>query len=140
MIHLINVISPTLDRNEILLKDINFAYNIKPVHFFSRLFGLMPFGMVQKLNSDVFEPQVNIFEIIRFIFAIFVYLFLAFFYFRMMKLPSDGNESNVLMLGDKLLISSGLIIAAIMVIKNMIDRFKLIDISNKFISFDKKVS
>lgn len=139
MVHSINVNSPSSDKKEILLKNINFAHNIKPIHFISRIFGLMPFRMVPNLNDGNTEPQVKILDIVWFIVAIFIYLFLAVFYFRLIKLPSDPNGSYVLVLGDKLLTCLVLVNAAIMVVKNMFDRFKLTEIVQKFISFDKKV-
>lgn len=120
---------------------LNFLHSFSPVYYYSRIFGLMPFSIDCDTGQGIQKPQVNIFDGIWFLVSILIYLLMAFISYNGMKLPQDSNTASfILILGDYVLLILGLIYSALIIIFDMYNRFKLIEILNKFITFDKEVS
>lgn len=131
--------SQSLPKAGILLKNINFCYNVRPIHIYSRVFGLIPYSVVQSKNGDTYEARVSVFDFVWFIISICLYLLLGFAYVQTIAVPTNPDESYILAVGDGILISMGVFSGAIMVAMDMLNRFKTVDIIKKFSIFDKKV-
>lgn len=129
---------PPLPRAEIILKNRNFCYNVKPIHVYSRIFGLIPYSIVVS-NVGPVQAKVRLFDFCWFIISICFYLFLIIPYSKIVQVPQNPNESSILVLGDTILICFGLVFGAIIVIIDMFNRFRIVDILSKFMLFDKKV-
>lgn len=124
----------------IFSKKYNFAYSVRPIYYFARVFGLFPFTIEHDSYGDIKEARVKIIDFLWFLFAICIYLFLGFYCFKNLEFPKDPNESYVLILGDYTLLILGLVSGAAMIISDMYNRNKIINILKDFTIFDKKVS
>lgn len=140
MKHSMKLNSPNLPKAAILLKNTNFCYNVRPIHIYSRVFGLIPYCIVQSENGDSYEARVGVFDFIWFIISICSYLLLGFTYIQTIEVPTNSDESYILILGDGILITMGVFSGAIIVAMDMLNRFRIVDILKKFSLFDKKVS
>lgn len=121
-------------------KDSIYTYSFWPTYLFNRSVGLMPFSIVRSPNGEVLRPKVGMFDIIWFVVAVSWYLLLAFVSYQDLKLPQDPKESFILKLGDHLLLIWGLLHGSLMIIMDMCNRFRLIDIAQKYGTFDKEVN
>lgn len=133
---------PSLAKKETASKEGNFAYNLSPIHLYSRLFGLVPFRMVRDSNGEI-EARAGKIDILWFLISISLYLFLAYAYGKMIYNLHDFNDTNqsyILSLGDTILIILGLIFAAVAVVMDMYNRKRIVDFLKHFIHFDKNVS
>lgn len=125
-------------KEKLRAENTNFLHAFSPIYYVSRVFGLMPFSIVCR---TVRKPHVNIFDGIWFLLSILLYISLAINSYRNMKFPDEKNTASfIINVGDSLLLNVGLIYAALIIIFDMHNRFKLIEILNKFIAFDKEVN
>lgn len=124
-----------------ILKAKDFSYGIRPIYYFSRAIGLMPYTIIRNPTSQVYESRVRLFDALWFAISIFFYIMMAISSYYNMKMPHDSNLSSyILILGDFVLLILNLIVAAIIIIMDMCNRFKLVKILNTFIIVDKSVS
>lgn len=122
-------------------KNTNFAHSFRPVHYISRFFGLMPFSIVLDPLQGIQKPQVTVFDGIWFLSSILMYISMAISTYHSLSFPRYSNTASyILMLGDSVLLLVGLVYSALIIIFDMRNRFKLVGILNKFITFDKEVS
>lgn len=119
---------------------IKVAYGFQPIYIVSRLFGLMPYSIICKPNGEVKEARVKIFDLIWFIISICMCFAFALITFQNLKLPENKNESIILRIGDDLILIVGLLLGCVMIIIDMCNRFKLINILRQFEIFDKEVN
>lgn len=130
----------TVPKAENLLKSIDFVYNLQPIASYSRIFGLIPFSVIRSPNGGAYEARVKPFDILWFIISICSYVFLGFVYIHSIDVPKSRYESYILLFGDSILISLGIFFGAVIIIMDMINRFRIVDILNNFVAFDKNVS
>lgn len=116
----------------------DFVYCFRPVYYFSRIFGYMPFTIIQDSNGTIQRPKLRTFDILWFILSIFLYILSTFMQFR--NIQYTENRSYVLIGGDFLLLKMSLIFSILNVVMDMCNRFKLVDILKNFNSFDEKVN
>lgn len=122
-------------------ENINFAHSFRPIHYISRFFGLMPFSIVPDPLLGIQKPQVTVFDGIWFLSTILMYISMAIITYHTLNISRDSNTASyILMLGDSVLLIVGLVYSALIIIFDMHNRFKLVGILNKFITFDKEVS
>lgn len=126
-------------KKNVFSKELNFAYSVRPIYYFARVFGLFPYTIVHDTNDDIKEARVTFIDICWFVLSICVYLFLAIYCYENLQLPTDPNVSYVLILGDYSLLILGLIFGAAVIVADMYNRNKFMDIMKKFNSFDKEV-
>lgn len=132
-------IQTVLPKTGILLKNIDFCYNVRPIQFYSRIFGLIPFSIVRGANGEILEPRVKLFDFLWFIVAICFYLWLSVAHVRALETQQNPTHT-ILLLGDFILIASGIAFGAVVVVMDMFNRFRIVDILRKFTIFDKRVS
>lgn len=115
--------------------------SFRPVYYFSRIFGLMPFSIACDTRRDIQKPQINVLDGVWFVCSMLIYISMAIISYKNMKLPQDTNKSSfILVLGDYLLLYVGLIYGALIILFDMLNRYKLVGILNKYITFDNEVS
>lgn len=143
MIHSDNKIrSPSLAKLESVLKKYDFSYNLKPIHVYSRCFGLVPFKIVPNSNGEI-QAQVGKLDILWFVISMSLYFFLAYAYGKIiydLHDFNDPNQSYILSLGDTILIVLGLIFGGFAGVMDMINRTRIVDFLKHFNFFDKNVS
>lgn len=131
---------PTLDKKGTASKNIDFVYNLKSIHLYSRLFGLVPFTLVRDSNGEVQKPHVGKIDLLWFMISISLYLYLAYAYWIVVSGMQDARRSSILQLGDTMLIVLGLIYGAAICIIDMYNRTRIAEFLKHFLLFDKNVS
>lgn len=123
-------------------RNFNFFYSFRPIYYFSRTFGFMPFTIVYDANSKIQEPTIRSLDIFWFIVSIFSYLLSAFISFQNTQNPENSKfaESVILRGADYAIMLSGLIFGVLVIVMDMCNRFKLVGILNNIKIFDEEVS
>lgn len=121
-------------------KSDNFAFSVRPIYFFSRACGLLPFSINQNSSGEIQEPKISLFDAVWFGISVCAYSAMAYIFYHNLRLTQDPNtKSYFLVLGDYMLYISVLIYGIVARAMDMCNRFKLIDILKKFSMFDKEV-
>lgn len=120
----------------------NFFHSFRPIYYFSRSFGFMPFSIVCNSNGTIQGPTIRSFDMFWFTFSIFLYLSSAFLSFKNAQflLNSNSTESVILIGADYFILLSGLIFGAIIIVMDMCNRFKLVGILKNIKIFDEEAS
>lgn len=121
----------------ILCFENNFLNSLRPVYFCSRAFGRLPFSIVVHPNGEVKRARVKFFDVLWFIISLFVYAFLILYYVNYLALSRQKISKTILFLCIDVNITLHLLMVSIMIIMDMHNRRRLIDIVRMFTSFDK---
>lgn len=120
--------------------EINFLFSLRPMYYFSRIFGLTPFSIIRNSNDEIQAIHVSKFDLLWFITSMGLYSLMAVICFQTTHSEGSPNLSHVLIIGDRLLLTVCLVSSVIKVIMDMCNRFRLFDILKKLAFFDKEVS
>ena len=119
----------------------NFAHSFRPIYYFCRAFGLMPFKITYHSNGTIQGFEVGTIDIIWFIMSLTFNLILAF---ALLKHPQHMQDiramSIILVGGDFILQIISMIFDAIIVGMDMCNCSKLARILKKLNIFDEEVS
>lgn len=119
-------------------EELNFAYSFRPIYYYSRIFGLMPFTIMYDSNGDPQEPRVGLFNFVWFIAAIGLYTSMAYFSYIDMNVPRDASIPYAILISGFSLQISRLIFGALAIGMDMWNRFKIVDILKKLNIFNKE--
>lgn len=129
---------PIYAKKIIKSKDIDFFYSLRPIYFVSRLFGLLPFSIIRDSSGVVQNARVNSFDLIWFFIALCIYLSMAWICYKSVEARQE-RLSYTMVIGDGVILTLSLINSANMIIMDMFNRFKFIEILKKFSFFDDEV-
>lgn len=134
-----------LNKNKEIHEEImHFTRVFRPIYFFARFCGLMPFSIQRTINTqnERFEPHVSKFDGLWFAISMCFYLtMVANTFFGEIILPHESNDHlNAIILGNHLLRLMILIFGGFALIMDMCNRYKLINILNKFTVFDQEAN
>lgn len=124
--------------NEIPVKRINFLYIFRPIYYFSRISGLMPFSITYGANGEVQRPKITILDGIWFVISIFVNSLQVYLTLRVMFVKQT-SPTFVMILGNTFLLMTT-IYGVGAVAMDMCNRFKFIEILKSLAIFDNQVS
>lgn len=120
---------------------LNFVTSLWPFYLFSRSLGLLPFSVKFDANGEIKKARVSVFDLLWFGLAISFYLSLAFFYFGSFNEQQiSTSTSYILFLGDSLFNLNGLLYGVVIIIMDMCNRHKLVDILKRLSFFEKEAS
>lgn len=120
---------------------IDFAYNFRPVYYFSRVYGLMPFTITYNSCGTINGLKIKIFDILWFIVLLTINSLLTFVYsIDTLYLKNPKILSNTLVGGDYFLEVCSMTFNFILIGMDMCMRFKLVDILKRITIFDEDVS
>lgn len=122
------------------LKKCDFFYTLQPIYLFSRVFGSMPFSLNRNLKGEIQGARISVFDFSWFAISMSFYLSMLYIYLQDVQLPRDSNESYILILGDKIRQIVGLIVAVFIICMDMLNRYRIVEIFHKFMSFDVEVN
>lgn len=134
----VNRIKP--NKNSSRSVHLNFMHSFRPIYYVSRCFGLMPFSIVSDLNGMALNPNVCAVDILWFITSISLYTILTVITYKNMGFAKAASVPFVLIFADDMILAIGLINAIILIILDMYNRSKLVDILKMFQIFDAEVS
>lgn len=115
------------------------VYSYKPIYYFSRFLGLLPFSLKYDSNGEIQMPKISKFDGVWFIVSITIYLALAKIASLSIEIQKNAS-SPMLILSNTLLLMFGLIYGAIMIVENMCGRFRFVGILKMITAFDKEAS
>lgn len=101
---------------------------------------MLPFSVKFDANGNVRRAEVSKFDFLWFVTTIGIYLLLAFIYFQTMEIPNDPSASYILFFGDSIFNIVGLVFAAVIIVLDMCNRFKIVKMLKGFSTFGKAAS
>lgn len=139
-ISIIAVQSPSNDRskNDNPPGKLNWSFAFRPIYYFLRVYGFMPFTIVYDSIGEAQKTKVTLRDILWFLVSLCVYL-LAF------KGNSNWEETHtvlnvtpVIKFGGNILFGAETVFSIIGIIMDHYNKLKLIHMLQKFDQFDKK--
>lgn len=121
-------------------KQMDFWDGFKPVYYFSRAFGLLPFSICRTANGDMLEPKVNRFDGVWFLFTTVVFLSAPYFAHRYIFAFGANMRIYISILLDDLHFVLSLMFGALSITMDMCNRFEFAKLWAFFINFDREVS
>lgn len=119
-------------------QEYGFAYCFRPFHYFSRVFGYMPFSITFDSNAVTLRPTVKAFDVLWFLIAIIFYISTIIdFYIETMEIPY--TSSQILNRCARLMMIFTLFFGVFVIVMDICNRFKFVKILNKFNKIDEKV-
>lgn len=118
----------------------DFWDSFKPIYYFSRAIGLMPFSIRRDSNGDIQEPKVHRMDCVWFLFTTAVFLTSSYFSHQNITAFNSNTRIYVSIVLDDLHFVLSLIFGAVMIGMDMCNRFELVKLWKIFIIFDKEVS
>lgn len=119
------------------VRQMDFWDGFKPIHYFSRVFGLMPFSIRRDPYGNIQEPKVNAIDGLWCLFTTIVCLLGAFVSHR--SKPDSYKTIYLLIVLDDFHLTMSLVFGALTIAMDMINRFKIAELWKSFIMFDKEV-
>lgn len=126
---------------------LNFVTSLWPFYIFSRSLGLLPFSVKFDANGEIKKARVSAFDFLWFGLAISIYLSLTLFFFEFFTSLHGAinhkilrNTSYILYFGDSIFNLYGLAYGAMVILMDMCNRHRLVDILKGFNTFEKEVS
>ena len=133
----------SIDRSSKLEKEkvknaLNFAYSFRPIYYISRVFGLIPYIFHDKTGA-IHRPRIRLSDFFWLIISLSIHIGFTIYCIRDAKLPKKNHKHCVLQLFVYVIESLSLIFGAIMIIMDMCNRIKLVNIFQKINDFDETV-
>lgn len=128
-----------MDENEVHSDKVSFTRSLRPIYYFSRMFGLMPFSIVHGSNGEAQKPRISKLDGIWFAVAIGSYLAMAYIAFKNIAAEDPNSTSYMLILVDYFIYFSEIFLGILIIGFEMCNRFKLINILREFTTFDTEV-
>lgn len=114
----------------------DFVYCIRPVYYFSRICGFMPYTVIHDLNCKIQRPKIRVYDLIWFILSIFCQILSLVFYFETRVILSSFA---ILTESDAIIIAMRTIFNIFAITMDMCHRYKFIEILKKINNFDEDV-
>lgn len=136
-----NLIEPSMTSKKSDTKIMNFSTVFRPLHYFSRIWGLAPFSIVTNSNGDVQEPKVHLCDSLWFLIMLCMYLSFANYTLEVFA-NTRGNyneKSWIMSVCAILMVGLTFIHGILAIIINVCNRYKLVDMVKMFTRFDKEV-
>lgn len=134
--------SPAESRSTVLnSQKFNFFYSFRPIYYFSRTFGFMPFTIVFNSNGSIQGPNIRTFDILWFIIAITIYILSAIVVLQNTEHLEIGSttESAILKNTDFVILVSMLFFGALIIAMDMYNRGTIVEMLKSIKSFDDEV-
>lgn len=128
------------DFENVHTKIINFTDIFRPIYYFARFCGQLPFTIVRNSTDEFHQSRVTKCDALWFIFSISLYLAVSFRTAQILTFQINANETeHVLFVGNAALHIMTMSFGILKITMDMYNRHKLVDILNKFTKFDHEV-
>lgn len=122
-------------------RKLNFAYTFRPVYYFCRAFGLMPFKITYYSNGTIHGFEITTFDIMWFIISMGFNLILTFFMIDNSQHVENLKDMSIILVGgDFILQVFSMIFDIILIVMDMCISSRLVRILKKINAFDEEVS
>lgn len=126
--------------NTVKVKSNKIAHGFESIYYFSRAVGLWPFTIVYNSKGLIEKTRVRVIDGAWFVVSICLYLTAIFYTYRDVKRASYSNVDSIAFflhyLTQMMILLFGAIFGSVL---NLINRNKLMNILEKFITFDSEV-
>lgn len=119
--------------------EVDFANTFRPIHYCSRLCGLMTFSIVCGSDGEVLNPRVSLLDGVWFGIMLCIHTVMVLLFYRYVCISSTNVVSPSLSVGVNIIILLPEIIGGVVSTLNLCNRFKIVRILNTFKVFDTKV-
>lgn len=116
----------------------SFANSFRPIYYFSRLFGLLPWSINYDSKRQVQGPRLRVFDVLWFLMFICGYLLMAYNSYHRMTV--NQNSVTVLIFGGHMHVILKFIFGISAMGMDLCNRHKIVYILKMFNDFDKNVS
>lgn len=118
--------------------EMNFLYGFRPTIYLARAVGFMPFSVIKNNIKNLEVVKVTKCDLLWFAFTIFLCSFILFL--RVKNSMAHLNMPlNIMTLGDIIISIIAVASGILMIILDMCNRFKFVQIINSFTKFDAEV-
>lgn len=119
----------------------NFVEIFRPIYYFARFSGQLPFSIVRNPNGESFQPRVYKRDALWFVITLGIYAAVIIRTGYALTFEIDSNKTEyVLFMGNALLHIMTMTFGILKVIQDMCSRHKFVDMLNEFARFDQEVS
>lgn len=130
---------PNFVKRKVSSRQMDFWDTFKPIYYFSRASGLVPFSIRRNSNGVVHGPKVNPFDGVWFLFTIVAFLSAAIYSKQNMELQDLNTQIHITIVLNKIHLTLSLIFGSLLIAMDMHNRFKIFKLLERFISFDNEV-
>lgn len=116
----------------------DFVYSIRPIYYFSRIFGYLPFKIVCDSNSIIRSIKVRVFDLLWFILSIFAQILSLTFYIRVSTILNEPHTGLAILI-ETIAMAMRTVFNILAIIMDMCHRYKLLEILKKINNFDTEV-
>lgn len=118
----------------------NFIYSFRPIYYFNRVYGLMPFTIIYNADGTANRCEIRTFDMFWFIAAVVLNVIFSIMPRKDTHYLQDPKTtSNILTGGDYFLESFAMIFNVILIAMDMFFRLNLVKILKKINTFDEEV-
>lgn len=120
----------------------DFMNTFKPLYYFLRALGLMPFSIERTANGSIWRPKVKVLDILWLLSVIFIHTSTTIIYFKCPnnKLSSKSHNTYKGFIARNLHLAVGLTSCVLFILMDLYNRYDLVDLLKKFSIFDKEVT
>lgn len=126
-----------LAKNDHVL-DSNLFNTFKPIYYFSRINGLMPYSIECDLKGQIQRPRIDKLDVVWFVVSSSIYLYATIGSFKYLDIFNQALK--ILVLFDNFHLTLGLTFALLLIANDMCKRFTFVDLLIKFNNFDREVT
>lgn len=120
---------------------ITFLYGFRPIYYFSRAFGMLPFSIVSNSSGELEGPRVSKFDGAWCMISMCIYASLVYSIIYGMEIPQNSSISaTILLFGDNFLLIANFIFGILMIGVDMSNRYKFVNLMKKLVLFDNQVT
>lgn len=120
--------------------ELNFGHSFKPIYYFSRIFGFMPFTIAYDSNGKVQTARIKTMDILWFMITVGLYLSSALYFVVFAKQQTFPVKSIILMNCTRLTYMLRKLFNIVCIGMDIYNRFRFIEILKKINAFDEKAS
>lgn len=117
----------------------HFYYSVRPIVVVSRCYGLNPFSYETNVYGEVHRIKITFSDSVWFIVAVGMYLSVAIILSTQTHFPAEFKSVFLLVLGDRMLAVHGLVMCAVSIIMDMMNRDRILQNVQRFQAFDTEV-
>lgn len=120
-------------------KTASFTFGLRPIYYFSRVFGLLPFSIIHDSDGVALEPKIGKLDALWMVINIGIYASMTYFVYKDINYYQNAITTTLLT-GDDLLFLMEIILGMVIIGLDFYNRFGFIDILRKFSIFDTEAN
>lgn len=129
-----------VDMKKTQLQQLNFEHGFRPIYYFSRAVGLWPFSICHNSNGAIQSARISRLDGVWFFVSMcFHLLAMCYYYVNMVDLEDSNKTILTFSILYSLFQTKSLLIGAVGIVLDMLNRRRLVNLLEKFMIFDSEV-